>query len=132
MKLRITVEGVAYEVDVEVLDETGEVAASLPTAASIPASRPAPPASAPSRPAPAAAPAPAASGDKLVKAPIAGTVVAIKVNVGDQINKDQVLLVMEAMKMETNIASPSAGKVKSIAVAPGAAVKTGQLLVEFE
>jgi methylmalonyl-CoA carboxyltransferase small subunit len=68
----------------------------------------------------------------VVKAPIVGTVVQIKVAPGDTVAVNQVLLVMEAMKMETNVASPLAGKVKTIRVSPGDAVKAGQVLVEFE
>jgi methylmalonyl-CoA carboxyltransferase small subunit len=58
--------------------------------------------------------------------------VQIKIAPGDTVAVNQVLLVMEAMKMETNVASPLAGKVKTIRVSPGDAVKAGQVLVEFE
>jgi biotin carboxyl carrier protein len=56
----------------------------------------------------------------------------IKVAVGETVALNQVLLVMEAMKMETNVASPMAGKINAIHVTPGQAVKAGQVLVEFE
>ncbi|MCC7145170.1 MAG: biotin/lipoyl-binding protein [Phycisphaeraceae bacterium] len=128
MKLRITVENVSYDVDVEVLEggaAAAAPAAAPPRAAAAPRPAPAPPAAAGG----AAAPA---SGDKCCKAPIAGTVVQIKVKAGDQINLNQVLVVMEAMKMETNIASPIAGKVKGVRVNPGQAVKSGEVLVDFE
>ena len=52
--------------------------------------------------------------------------------VGQQIQPDDLLLVVEAMKMETNVTAPLAGTVKNIRVKPGDAVKVGQVLVEFE
>jgi biotin carboxyl carrier protein len=67
----------------------------------------------------------------MVNAPIAGTIIDIKVSVGDAVEVNQVLVVMEAMKMETNIASPVAGKVAAIKVAPREAVNAGQVLVEL-
>jgi methylmalonyl-CoA carboxyltransferase small subunit len=67
----------------------------------------------------------------MVKAPIVGTVMSVKVKPGDTIQLNQVLLVMEAMKMETNVASPFAGVVKSVLVNPGEAVKADQALVEI-
>jgi biotin carboxyl carrier protein len=135
MKLRITVEGKTYEVDVEVLEEgphgplygSTSVHGSTVAGPSSPGSPESPP------PHVAAPPAPVATGSEhVVKAPIVGTVVQIKVAPGDTVAVNQVLLVMEAMKMETNVASPLAGKVKTIRVSPGDAVKAGQVLVEFE
>jgi methylmalonyl-CoA carboxyltransferase small subunit len=61
-----------------------------------------------------------------------GTVMSIKVVPGDSVEVNQVLVVMEAMKMETNIASPIAGKVKSVPATVGSAVKAGQILIELE
>lgn len=137
MKLRISVEGKAYDVDVEVLEEgNGHSPSHVPHVAAPVASAPmARPVSVP----PPAAPAPAAApsngnggGERVVKAPIVGTVMSIKVKPGDNVELNQVLLVMEAMKMETNIASPIPGKVKAVLAVPGDAVKAGQVLVEFE
>lgn len=72
----------------------------------------------------------ASSGsDKEVKAPLAGAVVKIVANEGDTVSKDSVLLVMEAMKMETEIKSPFDGKVSKILVTKGAQVTSGQVLV---
>ena len=64
--------------------------------------------------------------------PIAGTVVEIKAKAGDTVKEGDVLLVIEAMKMNTSIAAPGSGKIKNIAVAAGDSVREGQLLVEFE
>lgn len=131
MKLRITVEGKTYEVDVEVLEEGP--AGPLYGSTSFHSSTVAGPTS-PGTPAaaPPVATAAGGGGEHVVKAPIVGTIVQIKVAPGDTVEVNQVLLVMEAMKMETNVASPIAGKVKTIRVSPGEAVKAGQVLVEFE
>ncbi len=56
----------------------------------------------------------------------------VKCKAGDQVEKGQALLVIEAMKMETTIAAPVSGRVKSVAVAAGDAVRESQTLVEFE
>jgi biotin carboxyl carrier protein len=130
MKLLITVEGRSYEVHVQVLDESG---APPVAAASAPRATPASPASA-SAPvaAAAAASAPASAGGKVLKAPIVGTVVKVLVKPGDTVAKNQPVLVMEAMKMETNVAAPDAGTVKAVRINPGQAVKAGDVLVEFE
>ena len=137
MKLRITVEGFTYDVDVEVLDSTdmpGVVTAppvlSAPPRSSSAKGAATPPPARAARSAPAAAAA--GAGEKVCKSPIAGTITQVKVKPGDKVGFNQVLLIMEAMKMETNIASPVAGTVKSVNVAAGQAVKQNQVLVEFE
>lgn len=135
MKLRVTVEGKTYEVEVEVLDDAGGGLAHAAAPArghSAPASAPAPAAPSPTPPPAPAASAPVSTSGDVVVAPIVGTVMQIKVAVGETVTLNQVLLVMEAMKMETNVASPMAGKIKAIHVTPGQAVKAGQVLVEFE
>lgn len=132
MKLKITVHGVAYEVDVEVLDAGEGFPAVAPTAR--PKAKPQNSGPAPAvPPAASAGPAPA-EGDNggAVTSPIAGTVVEIKCKTGDSVAKGQVLLVIEAMKMKTSIAAPTEGKVKSIPVAVGDTVRESQVLVEYE
>jgi glutaconyl-CoA/methylmalonyl-CoA decarboxylase subunit gamma len=135
MKLRVTVEGKTYEVEVEVLDDAagGPAHTAAPARShSATASAPAPAASShPPASGPAASASASTSGDVVV-APIVGTVMQIKVAAGESVELNQVLLVMEAMKMETNVASPMAGKIKAIRVTPGQAVKAGQVLIEFE
>lgn len=134
MKLRITVEGVSYEVDVEVLDSGMITAPPLGAPVVSSAAGPAKPASrakaAPPPPPGAAAPGPA--GERNCRSPIAGTITQVKVKPGDVVAVNQVVLVMEAMKMETNISSPVAGTVKEVKVKPGDGVKLGHVLVEFE
>ena len=135
MKLRITLDGVTYDLDVEFLDDALAPTQPLP-------SRPAPaggaPAAAPAAPKAAAAPAaaptppPGESADKSVSSPLSGTVFKILVKVGDQVETNQDLLILEAMKMETNVVAAAAGVIKNVAVAEGDAVSQGQLLIEFE
>jgi len=132
MKLKITVHGVAYEVDVEVLDASDEM---MKSGAPLP---PAPRAQAPVAAAPAAAvPAPAAGPIPAgqtggVASPIAGTVLEVKCKPGDKVAQGDCLLVIEAMKMETAIAAPSDGTVKTVNVAAGDSVRENQNLVDFE
>jgi biotin carboxyl carrier protein len=134
MKLRVTVEGKTYEVDVEVLDETptGPMYGSTSVHSTTVAPPTTPSHASPSHAAEHAAVPPAGGSEHVVKAPIVGTILQLKVAPGDTVSINQVLLVMEAMKMETNIASPIAGTIKTIRVSPGEAVKAGQVLVEFE
>lgn len=134
MRLRITVEGVTYDVDVEVID-SGAPQAIAPAApvAAVPAPAPAPAPAAPA-PAPAAAPAPAPAptGDgpiTEVKSMIAGNVMSISVKPGDVVTANETLLVLEAMKMESNVPAPTDGVVKEILVNTGDAVETGHVLV---
>ncbi len=133
MKLKITVHGVAYEVDVQVLDAGDEMqrgGSPLPPApAAAPVTAPAVGA-APVVPMPAPVHSGTASGG--VASPIAGTVLEVKCTAGETVTQGQNLLVIEAMKMETAIVAPSAGTVKQIMVAAGDAVRENQTLVEFE
>jgi biotin carboxyl carrier protein len=128
MKLRVTVQGKVFEVDVEVLE--GEVNGA-PAPAPAPAPRTA--SAIPAAPAPAPAPAPAApAGGKVFPAPLAGTVRAINVKPGSQVNLNDEMMIVEAMKMETSVSAPHAGKVKAVLVNVGDAVQAGQGLIEFE
>jgi len=69
---------------------------------------------------------------KLIKAPMPGVVLSVNVKVGQEVSEDESLLVLEAMKMESSLVSPSNGVVKNILVANGNTVEKGQLLIEFE
>lgn len=126
MRLRITVEGKTYDVDVEVLeDESGPITSTPRPAA-------APERGAVEAPAPSPSASPAAAGENILQSPIAGTILSVAVSPGDVVELNQVLMVMEAMKMETNIAAPNAGTIKSVHISAGDTVKQGQPLVEFE
>ncbi len=131
MRLKITIDDKAYEVDVEVSEDERPGGAARAYYAARPStavrSAPVPPPAAG-----AAAPAQAADESKVCRAPVAGLVVRINTHAGQQIQENDPLLVLEAMKMETNITSPVAGKVKAINANVGDAVQPGQILVEFE
>ena len=126
MKMRITVEGKAYEVDVQILDgQPGAPAAPAAKAA------PAPAAPAPAPAAPVVESTPAEPSGVQVTSPIAGVVVSVQAKPGDTFNQDETLLVLEAMKMESNIAAPATGTIKEVHVNAGDNVEVGQLLVSF-
>jgi len=72
------------------------------------------------------------SGPSRIMAPIPGKVVAVKVEPGDEVEPGQPLVVLEAMKMENELASEQAGKVAAVHVAAGDTVDGGELLVELE
>ena len=73
-----------------------------------------------------------AGGPSQLKAPIPGKVVSVKVAPGDEVAPGQALIVLEAMKMENELASEQAGRVVAVHVDAGATVESGQLLVEME
>ena len=109
-RYNITVNGKAYDVAVE---EVGGSTAAAPVAA------------APAAPAPATAPV--ADGTK-VTAPMPGTILDIKVAVGDTVKSGQAICVLEAMKMENDVNAPCDGKVLSVNTTKGSAVETGAVL----
>lgn len=122
-RFNVTVNGTAYDVAVE------EIAAGIPAPAPVPA---APKAAAPKAAAPAAPKATApASASATVESPMPGTILDIKVNVGQEVEANQVLVILEAMKMENDIITPSAGTVAGIHVKKGDTVETGTLLVSI-
>lgn len=137
MKYVATINGKKYEVEVEKLeaykslDRNGVAAPAAPVLpASAPVQRPAAPA--PVAAAPAAAPAPAAAapaGATTVEAPMPGKILNIKVSEGQAVKFGEVVVIMEAMKMETEIVAPADGTVSKILVKAGDSVDTGAALV---
>ena len=116
-KYNVTVNGTAYEITLEVAD-AAEIKATAPAAA--PAAAPAPAAVA----APTAAPA----NGETVTAPMPGTILAVNVSNGAAVKKGDVLMVLEAMKMENEIVAPADGTVASVYVTKGSSVETGAVL----
>lgn len=115
---RITVNGTAYDVAVEELG-AGAVSAAPAVA----------PVAAPSAPAPAVAPAASgAAGSIKVAAPMPGKILAIKANNGQAVKKGEVIMILEAMKMENEITAPEDGTVASINVGVGDSVESGDTL----
>jgi biotin carboxyl carrier protein len=132
-RYRITVNGQSYDVAVEEVagGNASHAPAYVPASAAVPspAARPAPtPAPAPAA---AAVASNAAAGATTVKAPMPGTVLAFKVAAGQAVKRGDVLLLLEAMKMENEIVAPADGKVTALRVAAGAAVNTGDALVDL-
>ena len=115
-KYRVNVNGSLYEIEIE------EMAAPAKMSAAAPAAAPAA--------VPAAAPAPAGAGAQ-VKAPMPGTILDVKVQAGQSVKKGDVLVILEAMKMETTITAPIAGAVGTIYVTKGQAIMSGDCLLEI-
>ena len=121
-KFNVTVNGTAYEVEVN------EVKAAAPAAApkAAPAAAPSPKAS----PAPAAAPAaPVPAGAETVKAPMPGKILSVAVSAGQAVKKGETLLILEAMKMQNEIAAPHDAVVAEVRVSANQTVSTGEDLV---
>ena len=117
----ITVNGTPYNVTVE--EGAGAPVAAAPVAAPVAAAPVA---------APAAAPAPAAqgtAGSVKVEAPMPGTILDVKVSVGDSVSSGSVLCILEAMKMENEIVAPQDGTVASVNVSKGDSVEAGQVII---
>lgn len=125
MKYKVTLNNRVYEVEVEMgqamlIDEYDAVAPAAPAA---PTAVPAVPA------APAAVPAAALASGEVVKAPMPGNILKINVAPGQKVEEGDVLIVLEAMKMENEIVATKSGTVAQVAVSKGAVVETGAPLV---
>ena len=111
-KYRVTVNGVPYEVELEEL--TGAAPASAPAATSAPP------------------PPPAPAGGEQVSAPMPGTILSVNIAVGDSVKRGQVLMILEAMKMENEIMCPRDGRITAIQTSKGAAVESGTPLCTIQ
>lgn len=118
--LRITVNGTAYDVQVEELGEgTAPVAAAAPAPVSAPKAAPA---------APKAKAAPVGEGEPL-KSPMPGTILSVNVKAGQRVKKGDVLVILEAMKMENEIVAPKDATVTGINVSKGESVDSGTVML---
>lgn len=124
MKYVVTLNGKNYEVEVEETDAVITAVTDAAPAAPVAAAAPAAPAAAP---APAATPAAAADGQKVLS-PMPGTILSVNVSVGSAVKAGEVILILEAMKMENEIVAPCDGTVKQLAVQKGSTVATDALL----
>lgn len=130
MKYQVKVDGKVFEVEVE---KVGGAPKSLSMADFGQPAAPAAPAAPQAAPAPKAepAPAPAASGSgENVVAPMPGNILKVLVNDGDQVSAGDVVVILEAMKMENEIVAPAAGKI-SMKVKVGETVDTDQVIAEL-
>jgi len=116
-KYRVNVNGTVFEVEVE--DITGTAAAAAPAAAPTPVAAPAPVAAAP-------------AGGESVTSPMPGNILAVNVTAGQAVKKGDVLMVLEAMKMENEIMAPCDGTIGAVSVTKGATVETGALLCTIQ
>jgi len=131
LKLQIGIDAKTYQIEVEVIEDD-----ALPRQ----------PHSGPYMPIPAtvqSSPVPTAKAHsevsepnvdeaKVCRSPVAGVVIKVNVQPGQELKTNDLIMVLEAMKMETNVTAPISGKVKSVRVKAGDAAKTNQILAEFE
>lgn len=121
-KFIVNVNGTSYEVEVE------EVA---PGSISVPASKPTTVSGASSNPAPVKGSAALSGNEKTINAPMPGSILSVNVKEGDTFRSGQVLIVLEAMKMENEIMAPTDGKVVSVSTRAGATVNSGEVLIAY-
>jgi len=130
LKLQVTVEGKTYEVEVEILEE--DEGSRPPGYGSYQPATPPPPMPSPGSQFQSGANCGEADGGKVCRSPITGLVIRVNVEPGQAVQANDLLMVLEAMKMENSVTAPAAATVKSVNVAPGDSVKVGQVVVEFE
>jgi methylmalonyl-CoA carboxyltransferase small subunit len=136
LKLQIGIDGKNYEMEVEILQEDkpqrafGYVPPYAPptTLRGVTAAEQAPPAGLPKT----GGAEPPVEENLVVRCPVAGVVVRIAVKPGQELATDDVIMVLEAMKMETSVTASHPGKVKAIRVSEGEGVKVGQILIDFD
>ena len=131
-KLRVTVNGVSYDVDVEILEDDddssyGYAATNVYAPSAVPSAAP------PVAPPPTSAPRkPTGANTKSLTAPIPGVVKETKVKPGDTVKENDPVVILEAMKMETVISSPMDGVIKEVLVKASQNVQQDEVLVTFE
>lgn len=125
-KFKINVNGVAYDVEVEEVQATSQPSILTAETTQVQQSSPTP------TPAPVKDAAPVVSGAETVDAPMPGTILSINAQAGAQVKAGDVLLVLEAMKMENEIVAPRDGEVAAVHVNVSATVDAGQALVSLK
>ena len=128
LKLRITIDGKTYEAEVEIVD-AGESAPEYPA---YPPVSPEFVLAALPDPVNTRATAAQVVNGKECRSPVTGMVIKVNAEPGQEVQANEVLVVLESMKMEMQITAPDAGIVKSVLVAQGSSVKSDQVMVEFE
>jgi len=128
-KYRIKLNGKVYEMEVELV---GESAAEQPVKATAPIAPPAPVNETPTPQKMTGAPSAATGKVGAVTSPLQGTIIKINAADGDAVKAGQTILVLEAMKMQNDIAAPKDGKLAGLSVAVGENVKSGQVLFVVE
>jgi len=128
VKLKVTIDSKTYEVEVEAVEPESTALPSRgfavgPAPVRVPASAPAPPPPVDAQP---------VNEELVCRSPVSGVVVKVAAQAGQTLQVGDVLITLEAMKMETNITAPVAGKVADIKVKKGDSVQAGQIVVEFE
>ena len=126
---RITVNGASYDVSVEELSGGAAPVAAPVAAAPVPAPAPA---AAPKPAAPKAAPAAAGAGAVKINSPMPGNILSVKASAGQAVKKGDVLMILEAMKMENEICAPQDGTIASVQVSAGDSVESGDVLVTMD
>ena len=129
MRLNVKIDEKLYEVDVEAVEPEASVPQTRFYVTGKPTVRAATPAAA--APAPQTAATSAEEG-KICRSPVSGIVIKMAANEGQSFQSGETIMVLEAMKMETNITAPGAVKVAKLLVKEGDSVQSGQALVEFE
>ncbi|MDD4722841.1 MAG: biotin/lipoyl-binding protein [Acidaminococcaceae bacterium] len=125
-KFNITVNGSAYEVEVE---EVGGAVSSAPKAAPVAAPKAAPVAAPKAAPVAAPKAAPVAAGAEVISAPMPGKVLSVNCKAGDAVKSGDVLMILEAMKMQNEIMAPADGTVSEVRVTAGQNVATGDAMI---
>ncbi|MDR0843032.1 MAG: acetyl-CoA carboxylase biotin carboxyl carrier protein subunit [Acidobacteriota bacterium] len=130
MKLKVKIDEKTFEVDVEAVEPESAVPQTRLYVTGNPTVRSAAPAAA----APAAPPSASTVADetKVCRSPVSGIVIKSVAKEGQSVQSGETIMVLEAMKMETNITAPGAIKIAKILVKEGDSVQSGQVLVEFE
>ncbi|WP_053958546.1 biotin/lipoyl-containing protein [Sulfobacillus thermosulfidooxidans] len=128
-KFRIRVNGVVYDVEAEEISiEQSAGSASSSSTPSAPVVTPPVPSEHPK----AAAPVVMQDGEMVIEAPLPGAVLDVKVQEGQLVEVGQVLIILEAMKMENEVTAPVSGRIKSLRVQKGSSVDANEVLVIIE